>query len=345
MERRELDRLLARWQQRGLISPEQVDAIVAFEGEDGELDAAASDDPEDRESIDLGGLLSYGGVLVALIAVLGIYLTIVDGLGAWSRFALSVAVATGAAVLSWLMSKSGGRAAADALGFAAVVLVAWAIVQGGEALVWGDAGDDSTRAARAIWLLMGLGGGSVGWVLARYVPAPLAALASASAFVWSFAALGWLVGPGGSDGPGAFGWQLAVVGGFALILLALLPERLRPGGAGLSKKTRQRWLVGALIGTNVAAFVLAAGEAGVYEGLLLPYAIAVGAGALFARSRILVAFAAMFLYEYVGFVVFRTFGGALAAIIVLALVGLGTAVGGMAVQRGLADRFIRRAQP
>ena len=338
MERRELDRLLARWQQRGLVSSDQVDAIVAFEVEDGALDAVPAEDIEDRESIDLGGLLSYGGVLVALVAVLGIYLTVVDGLEAWPRFALSAA-------LSWVMSKSGGHAAADALGFAAVVLVAWAIVQGGEALVWGDAGDDSTRAARAIWLLMGLGGGGVGWVLARYVPAPLAALASASAFVWSFAALGWLVGPGGSDGPGAFGWQLAVVGGFALILLALLPERLRPDGLGLTEATRQRWLVGALIGANVAAFVLAAGEAGVYEGLLLPYAIALGAGALFARSRILVAFAAVFLYEYVGFVVFRTFGGALAAIIVLALVGLGTAVGGMAVQRVLADRFTRRVQP
>jgi len=345
MERRELDRLLARWQQRGLVSSDQVDAIVAFEVEDGALDAVPAEDVQEGESIDLGGLLSYGGVLVALVAVLGIYLTVVDGLEAWPRFALSVAIAAGAAALSWVMSKSGGHAAADALGFAAVVLVAWAVVQGGEALVWDDAGDDRTRAARAIWLLMGLGAGGVGWVLARYVPAPLAALASAAAFVWSFAALGWLVGPGGSDGPGAFGWQLAVVGGFALTLLALLPERLRPDGLGLTEATRQRWLVGALIGTNVAAFVLAAGEAGVYEGLLLPYAIALGASALFARSRTLVAFAAVFLYEYVGFVVFRTFGGALAAIIVLALVGLGTAVGGMAVQRGLADRFTRRVQP
>ncbi len=339
MELRELERLLDRWRQRGLLSPDQVDAIVAFEVEDGALNPPEVGEDAAGEPFDLGGMLSYGGVFVAVVAVLGLYLTVVDDLGAWPRFALSAIVAGGAGALAFLMARTGGRAAADALGLATVVLVAWAVFHGGEALFGGD-GDDRSRGIRLVWLTVGLAAGGVGWAMARYVPSALASLGAAVGLVWSLAALGWLVGAGDADGPGQIGGQLAVLGGFVLAALPLLPVSTRPAMFDLSDSSRHSWLIGSLLAANVAAFLLSMAEAGVYEGLLLPYALGLGAGAVFARSRILVVFAAIFLYEYVGFVVFRTFGGAMAAIIILALVGLGTAVGGMAVQRGLADRLV-----
>lgn len=337
MNLHEVERALERWQEHGLLSGDQAQAIVAFEAADQGLDPAELDALEGG-GFDVGSLLAYGGVLVALVAMVGIHFALMDDFAPAARFGIASAAAAGAVVLAFGLGKVRGAAAADALGFAATILIAAAVLQGCEAAGWleSDANGDADLSVRFSFLVTAIVAGAAGWALALKIPAPLAAM-SASAFLAGAAAvLGWFVADN-DEGPGAIGGQMAVVAGFALATLALVPNALR-----MDRPALRFWAIGALIAANVAAFLLAAVEGGVYEGLLLPYAFGTGVAAVLSKQRALLVFAALFLYEYVGFVVFRTFGGAVAAIIVLALIGLGTAIGGTMAQRGLGRSLFQR---
>ncbi len=78
---------LSRCTERGLISMEQADAIAAHEGVD-----RTAPLPPDR-GVSGGVLLQYAGSLVALGALFGIYVTVLDDMTDWSRFGVMVAVA------------------------------------------------------------------------------------------------------------------------------------------------------------------------------------------------------------------------------------------------------------
>ena len=322
LDPRDLLDSLDRWAERGLISDEQAAAIAAHEG----VDRAAL---PPSGGVSGAVLLQYAGSLVALGAVFGIYVTVLDDLSDWSRFGVMVAVAAGWSVLAWVLARMrGGGAAADALGFSAGVLWYAAALQAGMAVGWLD--DQSTPGEmRAAFALSSVVGAAAGYTAARGLPAPLAALGVPVALAWGGGVFGWWVGDTESKGPGTAGAQVMVVLGLLLAALAFTEGTLR-----LDRRGRTWWQIGALGIANVAGVVLAIGEGGAYEGLLFAYAVGLAGAAVAARQRVAVVFAALMLYEYIAIVVFRTFEGAMAAIIILALIGLGTALGGAVAQRG-----------
>lgn len=322
LDERDLVDSLDRWAEAGLISAEQAGAIAAHEGIDPLAPVPAA------RGLSGGVLLQYAGSLVALGAVFGIYFTVLDGMSGWSRFGVMVAVAAGWTALAWLLARAGGTAAADALGFSAAVLWYAASLQASSAVGW--LGDDSTPGEmRTAFFLTSAVGAVAGYAAARGLPAPLAALGVPVAIAWGGGVFGWWMGDAGSEGPGTAGAQVMVVLGLLLAALAFTEGTLR-----LDRTARIWWQIGALAVANVAGVVLAIGEGGAYEGLLFAYAVGLTVAAVVARQRVAVVFAALTLYEYIGIVVFRTFEGAMAAIIILALVGLGTALGGTVAQRG-----------
>lgn len=344
MNRRDVEGLLDRWQGRGLISPDLADAIRAYEAEELADEFPAVDEP----TLDVGALLSYGGALVALGAIVGLYATLFDDLGSSGKIPVTWGVATAAAALAWLFSRArGGSAAADATGFAATILVAWAVIEVFNAAGWfmdrtspGREGYYRDVAeTRIAWMVSSAVVAAAGYGLARYRVAPMAALSAAVALIWIAATLGGWIGQPSDDGPGAVGSQFAVIVAIVLAAVALL-HRLY-----VEERAALWWLIGSLGAMNVAAVFLSGEEGGAYEALLLAYAIGLAIVAVVTRRKVILVFAALFLYEWVGFVVFRTFEGAVAAIIVTALVGLGTAIGGIGVQRGLIERLYRLRGP
>jgi hypothetical protein len=341
MDPRDLGRTLERWREAGLVSAEQAQAIAEYEAAEAGVGAPAS-----RAGIDAGVALSYGGALVALAAVLGLYLTVLDDFGDGARVGLSWAIAGAAFALAATASRvRGGGAMADALGLATVILLAWAVGASFDVAGWIDRTRSPGQVGylrelhemRTAFMAIGLVTALAGWGLARTLPSSLAAGASAAGAVWAAAVLGWWLGDADNDAPGVAGGQSAVLVGFALVAIALLTARLR-----LTPRAVDWWIFGALAATNVAAVLLAGNEGGFFEGALLVYAAGAGIAAVITRRRLLLLFAAVTLYEYVGFVVFRTFDGAVAAIVVLALIGLGTALGGALAQRGGYERLLGR---
>lgn len=314
---------LGRWAEHGLLSAEQAGAIAAHEG----VDRTAPAPPP--RGVSGGVLLQYAGSLVALGAVFGLYFTVLDDMSDWSRFGVMAAVAAGWTALAGLLGRAtGGAAAADALGFSAAVLWYAASLQAFAAIGW--LGNGATPGEmRVTFFVTSAAGAAAGYLAARRVPAPLAALGVPIAIAWGSGAIGWWAGNTDENAPGTAGAQVIVVAGLVLAALAFTEGTLR-----LDRIARTWWQIGALGAANVAAVVLAVGEGGAYEGLLFAYAVGLAVAAVAARQRVAVAFAALTLYEYIGIVVFRTFEGAMAAIIILALVGLGTALGGTAAQRG-----------
>lgn len=336
MNRRDLDRALSRWRDHDLLSEEQAHAIAAFEA--AERGEPADAPQEEHPGLAAGSMLAYAGVLVALGAVLGLYITVLSEAPSDARLGVSwLIVAVGLGLTFGASRLPAGAAMTDALGFATALLVGWAAMQTFDVAGWLDDRnlDEDIRQMRMAWMLTGVGVAAVGWLLARRF-SPMAALAASAATVWTAAAVIWVFAAPEREGPGTVAAQVAVIVGFGLALVGAIAPRV----IGIDERARTWLLVGALGGANVAGFIIAVGDGGVFEGLLLAYAIGLGVAALGLRSRVILVFAAITLYEYVGVVVFRTFEGAVAAIIILALVGLGTAIGGTLVQRGLADRFV-----
>ena len=321
---------LDRWRERGLLSGEQAEAIEAFETERGGA--------EPPPALALGVILAYAGTLVALAAIFGVYATGLDWAGKGTRVVIDAAVAAVAIVLAAGISRlPRGAAMTDALGFAATALVGWTALQGFDALGWldhgplvrGEAGyERALHELRAAFLVSGLVVVATAYVAARRLPSPLAALAAGAAAAWVPGVVGWWIGNPLDPAPGIAGGQVVVIAGLVATAVALRPQPL-----ALAERGRLWWQTGALGAATVAAFVLAVVQGGAYEALLLVYAATLGAAAVVLRRRLLLIGGALVLYAYVGIVVFRTFEGAVAAIVVLALVGLGTAIGGTLGQR------------
>src|SRR5690606_35808467 len=255
MRLRDVEDLLARWQERGLVSSDQAAAIRAFEAEERADDPSEAPEP----SLDIGALLSYGGALVALGAIIGLYATLFDDIGSGARIPVTWGVAAAAAVLAWMFARArGGGAAADATGFATTVLVAWATVELFNAAGWfmdrapaGEPGHHRDLAeTRVTWIVTSITVAAAGYALARYLPAPMAALSASVALIGGAAILGGWIGNPSEEGPGAVGWQLAVIVAIVLVTVALL-HRLYLDGRGTLW-----WLIGSLSAMNIAAVVL-----------------------------------------------------------------------------------------
>jgi hypothetical protein len=332
MDRRSLPEALYRWVEAGLIDADQADAIAAHE--------AALGAPERSPlagRFSLGAVLAYAGTFVAVFAVLALYNTVLQDASERARLSLMFVVALISAALALVASRvRGGEALADALGAATVATALWATIEVFTAAGW--LGDTPARGApgylhalgelRASLFGVGAVGAIVGYGAARGLRSPLSAAASAAAIAWCAGVVAWWVGNPANGAPGIAGGQAIVIVGNGLALLALWPAALRLRGSA-----PLWWELGGLGAANVAAVSLASAHGGILEGLLLAYAGALLAVALLRGGRLFLVAAAAALYEYVAIVVFRTFEGAVAAIVVLALVGLGTAFAGAFGQR------------
>ena len=97
MELRELRAALDRWSERGLIDPEQARAIDDFETIEAgpELAAAAAAPHDGAPRWDASGVLAYAGVLVALVAVLALYVTVFPDAAAATRVGVAVTYPVG----------------------------------------------------------------------------------------------------------------------------------------------------------------------------------------------------------------------------------------------------------
>ncbi len=336
MDQSSLHDALDRWLAAGLIDPAQAEGIAAHEAALAPLDSPAVAHPE-RARIDVGAVLAYAGTLVALAAVFALYVTVFQDYTERARIALMFAVAAGAAVLAFGASRfRAGESLADALGLATTLIAAWATGELFRATGW--LGDLPRQVApgygravgelRGALLGIGLVGTVVGYAAARGLRSPLSAAASAVGLAWAAGVTVWWLADPGAAAPGIPGGQAIVIVGDALALATLVP-----GVVGLRDRGRFWWQLGALGAANVAAFALAVSSGGIYEGLLLAYAIGLAAVAILRGGRLFLVAGAVALYEYVGVVIFRTFQGAVAAIVVLALVGLGTAFAGGFGQR------------
>jgi hypothetical protein len=338
MDPRELRDALRRWQTAGLLTPDSTRAIEQFES------TRAPSPAEPSRSLDAGAVLSYAGVLVALIATFALYGILFPDWDGPARIALSTTAAVVALIAAITARRmSGGQAASDALSVSWIALTAVAIGIAFGAATWFEQEDrghpDYVRSLdqlRATFFTITAAIVLTGVIAARWLRSPLSALPAAIAAPALPAILVWWIDQRESDAPGLLAGETAVVVGLALALLALR-SRERLSGEG------HRFFVqlGLLGIANWAAIMLSAVEGGLYEGLLLLNAVAQAAVALSFGSRIWLTGFAVSLYAYVSFVVFRTFEAAALGVLVLMALGLLTAVGGLWVQRG---GFIRLSQ-
>ncbi len=338
MDLRELRAALDRWSERGLIDPEQARAIDDFETIEAgpELAAAAAGTPVGAPRWEASAVLAYVGVLVALAAVLALYVTVVPDAAAATRVGVAVAMAVAAAVLGALAARlPGGGRIADALGLSFALLVGAAALVAFDAADWidGERGRNARELAqqRIAFALSAAAMGSAAWAALRWLRSPLAAAPLALAPIAALGVLGWWVAPNSGDDPGRLAGLVVTYAAYALALLPLLG--VLPAALGVAGSARGWFTLAALGAANIAALMLAAEFGGAHEGLLLAHAALQLAVAVWRGGRAWLALGALSLYEYVAIVVFRTFEGAVAAIVVLALVGLGTAFGALAGQR------------
>ncbi len=321
---------LDRWSARGLITPDQAAAIDDFETvKTGPVVTGSADPPRWGASV----VLAYAGVLVALAAVLALYMTLFPDVTDVTRVGLAVAMAVAAAVLGMLATRmSGGDRIADALGFSFALLVAVAGLVACDALDWID-GDrfDGYGSTRVSLVLAATAMGSAAWVSVRWLQSPLAAAPLILAPIAVLGVMAWsLVNPG-DDQPGRFAGMIVTYAAYTLAALQLVCRL--PAVLGIQDSARGWATLAALGASNIVAFTLAAEFGGVHEGLLLLHAGLQLAVAVWRGGRAWLVFGALSLYEFIGFVVFRTFDGAEAAIVVLMVVGLGTAFSALAGKR------------
>ncbi len=339
MDLAELRVALERWSERGLIDPAQARAIDDFEtieaGPEAAAIAAGAGTEASAPRWGASAVLAYAGVLVALAAVLALHVTVLPDAPAATRVGVAVSTAVAAAALGAIAARlPGGERIADALGLSFSLLVGAGALVFFDVAGWLEGSDDSLRRnseLRASFALSAVAMGGAAWLALRGLRSPLSAAPLALAPVAALGVLAsWIANPSG-DEPGRLAGVAVTYGGYALALLPLL--RPLPGALGVVGAARGWFALAPLGAANLAALILAAELGGAHEGLLLAHAIGQLAVAVWRGGRAWLALGALSLYEYVAIVVFRTFEGAVAAIVVLALIGLGTAFGALAGQR------------
>jgi hypothetical protein len=338
MDLRELRAALDRWSERGLIEPEQARAIDDFETIEAgpELAAVAAGPPSDASPRwDASGVLAYAGVLVALAAVLALYVTVLPDAATATRVGVAVAMSAAAAALGALAARlPGGGRIADALGLSFALLVGAAALVFFDAAGWLDGDRDNVTQnsqLRGAFALSATAMGGAAWVALRWLRSPLSAAPLALAPIALLGIVAWWIASPGDDDPGRAAGMAITYAAYALALLTVL--RPLPSALGVEGSAHGWFTLAALGAANIAALMLAAEFGGAHEGLLLAHAVVQLAVAVWRGGRAWLALGALSLYEYVAIVVFRTFEGAVAAIVVLALIGLGTAFGALAGQR------------
>jgi hypothetical protein len=185
--------------------------------------------------------------------------------------------------------------------------------------------------------------GGAAWASLRWLRSPLSAAPLALASIALLGVIAWWIANPSDDDTGRSPVVVMTYAGYALALLAVL--RPLPAALGVEGSARGWFTLAALGAANITALMLAAEFGGAHEGLLLAHAVVQLAVAVWRGGRSWLALGALSLYEYVAIVVFRTFEGAVAAIVVLPLIGLGTAFGALAGQRvGDALRALGRSR-
>ena len=331
MDTRELRDALQRWQSADLLAADTALAIEEFETAQAPVPAEAP------RRIDAGSVLSYAGVLVALIATFALYGILFPDWDAPARIATSATGAIVALVASIASRRmTGGQPASDALSASWVALTAVAVAIAFGAASWLDQEErghsDYVRSLdqlRATFLGISASIVLTGAVGARWFRSPLSALPAAIAAPAVGGIFVWWIDQRESAAPGLLAGEAMVI---TALVLALLGLRYRER---LVSTAHRLFIDTGLLGTaNVAAIWLSGVEGGLYEGLLLVNAVIQAGVALASGSRIWLTGFAVSLYAYVSFVVFRTFEAAALGVLALLALGLLTAAGGLWAQRG-----------
>lgn len=338
----DIDVSVARWQQAGLVTPEQATAIVVFERDRlavapapvgpapvgpavvGHATPEGPDAVPDRRAT-AAEAVGYVGAAFAVAAVGRILAELWDGLTAGGRLSLSLlltVVLAGAAAAAARADSAPVQRLASVLSTGAVLGVAWCtglIATDALDLRWQDVGTSAAVAATAAAL--------VSYLLRRRA-LPLLTLLGASAFAAEFLVVGrW-------DLPGDLFWAVlpvAAVGGVAVLLAA--GGYLRPP---------------VVASTAGLALILVALQVGSFDGLraaALWLAVLVAAGAVAAAVATGVtahlAVGAVGTFVLVPQLVAHLFGDAIGVPATMLVVGLLLVV--LAIGLGRARREVRDA--
>lgn len=312
---------LRRWVERGLLAPEQAEAIAAFEAE--EVPPAGADGPERRVSL-ISEAVGYVGAALIVIALAVLLERF------WADFTLGAKLALVAVVTATLVAAGWGlRAAVEPAG-ARLASVAWVAAVGtlgwGVGIATGPTALDLTEddAVLAIATATAVGAGVLWWL--RH-----AMLQHAAAFLTAVATLVSLMAlPEGAAAPR---WHALALLAFAVVWLLLTEAGwFRPADVGV---------VLGLALVLVALQVAVADEAFRGPGLVLALVGATGmvAGAIARRRPFPLWFGTAGVFVFVPQAVFHFFRDTLGAPIALLVTGfvlLGVAIGSARLREEIA---------
>jgi len=315
---------LRRWRQKGLLSDDQLEAILAEEGLEAEPEAPEA--KEKKAGLNLvtvayyfGGLLAFfsltlfvginwedlndvSRLVVALVALL-----VIGGLGAWLRF------------------RQGYPTAGGLLLFVATAIVPLFIYTVEQQL-----GFEFDEVAALYMILIGLAGALAALIFTRFSLISLLVAGFIHATVLDIAFIG------GADGDWPLILTAAVCGGFILLGIAL---------TRWGRKLHAFWFkLYGLLGLYIAFTALFVTSESILFGLLflLVYLIMVGFSLRF-REVIYLIFGAIGVYTYIIRLAFDTFQGTIYFPLLLGGIGISIIVLAVLSQRYGSRLFRRRS--
>jgi hypothetical protein len=304
----ELDRRVARWVEAGVIGPEQAEAILALEGEDGE--------PGGRRQAVVVEVLGYLGGVLAVVAGFVLGAESWDRLGYWGRVGVLAAVTGGLLAAGWRLRGGEGRVRARlasvlwlgaVAGFAGLLAV----------LLEGDS--DDALADPSFWVAGGsllLAGGL--YLLERRV------LQQVALFVAVVATM--------VAGGQRLGWSWETVEGYGFLVLGA--AWLELGRRGLVGPRRTSEVLGSLALLSGPELLdveaVGPGDWGPWLGLVLAVALIVAGSAL--RRNVLLGIGAAAMVVFLGQVA-GEYWNDLGAPLAILLVGLGLVAAAVVLAR------------
>ena len=311
---------LKRWQQRGLLSADQLKAILAEE--DGEAEPEAK---EKKSGLNLVTVAYYFGGLLAFFSLVFFVGINWEGLADGARLAVAlVSMLITGALGAWLRFRQGYNIAGGLLLFIATAILPLFVYTIEQLL-----GFPFDETAALYIILIGLAGALAALIFTRFSLIALLVAAAVHALVLDVAFIG------GVDGDWPLILTAAVCGGFILLGIAL---------TRWERKLYAFWFkLYGLAGLYIGFTSLFVQSEGVLLGLLflLVYLIMVGFSLRF-REVIYLIFGAIGVYTYIVRLVFDTFQGTVYFPLILGGIGISIIVLAVLYQRYGTRLFRRR---
>ncbi len=312
---------LKRWRQKGLLSDDQLKAILAEEGLEAEPEAK-----EKKAGLNLVTVAYYFGGLLAFFSLVFFVGMSWEDLTDWSRMGVAlIALLVIGALGVWLRFRQGYTTAGGLLLFVATAIVPLFIYTVGELLGFGF-----DELSALFMVLISLAGALAALMLTRFSLISLLVAALIHATVLDIA---WIIA---GDGDFIAESTAAVCGGFILLGIALTLWERKPYAFWFK-------LYG-LVGLYIAFTALFVTSESILFGLLflLVYLIMVGFSLHF-REVIYLIFGAIGVYTYIIRLVFDTFEGTIYFPLLLGGIGISIIVLAVLSQRYGSRLFRRRS--